>query len=366
MTRFKHILIFFFVLFSLKSVVGQQDTTYKNNIVPTPSLTYSPETDIVIGAFALYQFKFKKSDIYTRPSHFIGYVSSSFYKQVTASFDHNIILPQNEKYYFKGLVQYKRWPEQYYGIGPDTKEDDLIITDYYIITIDQKAYKNFGNKSFVGPQFRYLNSYGVRFLNTDLEEIEPPDVVGREGGPFVAVGAGYLNDKRNSILTPTGNFYFELSTYFYLKALGSTTAFSSILVDGQNIFIGYQSGYNNAYSSLSYDGSYNAFVGYQAGYSNTTGYDNIAMGHGALYTTTTGYHNTAFVAYALWNNTSGNKNAAIGEGALSNGSYTNSTALGLKSNMLKATFCLPLSFRAHTKNIVHLANGTNNEDDSNK
>ena len=117
---------------------------------------------------------------------------------------------------------------------------------------------------------------------------------------------------------------------------------------------------------MSYDGSYNAFVGYQAGYSNTTGYDNIAMGHGALYTTTTGYHNTAFVAYALWNNTSGNKNAAIGEGALSNGSYTNSTALGLKSNMLKATFCLPLSFRAHTKNIVHLANGTNNEDDSNK
>ena len=53
------------LLMSQVKIIAQRiiDTTYKNNIVPSPSFTYSPETDIVLGVFALYQYKTKKQNI---------------------------------------------------------------------------------------------------------------------------------------------------------------------------------------------------------------------------------------------------------------------------------------------------------------
>jgi len=106
------------------------DTTYKNNIVPSPSFTYSPETDIVLGAFALYQFKPKNTDYGTRPSYLIGYLASSLKNQVTASIEYTLFLSPEDNWFLSGLFEYKRWPEQCYGIGPKTKEEDLKISDY--------------------------------------------------------------------------------------------------------------------------------------------------------------------------------------------------------------------------------------------
>ncbi len=219
--------------------MGQQknDTIYKNNIVPSPSLTYSPETSLVIGVFGLYQFKSKKADQLTRPSHIMVYGASSLYKQVTFRAEHNLLIPPRDNLFFKGLIEYKRWPEQYYGIGPETVEDSVKISDYYIITIDQKGYTNLGNQLFAGLQFRYMNLYGVKFYNKNDNEIQPPEeVIGEEGGPYVGFGFGILKDKRNSILTPTEKYYFEFSSYFYNKAWGSSTNFSSLLIDGRKYF----------------------------------------------------------------------------------------------------------------------------------
>lgn len=235
--------IFILLIFSsvvLNITVGKSqrniDTTYKNNIVPSPSFTYSPETDIVIGAFALYQFKTKKTDYETRPSYLIGYVASSLNNQVTASIEHNLFLPPEENWFLKGMIQYKRWPEQFYGIGPNSKEENLMISDYQIVTIEQKVYKNLGNKVFLGIQLKYMNSYNVKFYDSEGEEIKAPDIIGKEGALYVGAGFSVLNDERNSILTPTGNYYLEFSNYFFLKSFGSTTNFFSFLIDARKYF----------------------------------------------------------------------------------------------------------------------------------
>ena len=235
---FKLTIIFCILLFP-NLLFGQQkqdsvQTKYKNNLVPSPSLTYSPETSLVIGAFGLYQFKPKKADHLTRPSNIVAYAASSLYKQVTFRLQHSLLLPPADNLFFTGLIEYKRWPEQYFGIGPDSEEDDLKISDYYIITVEQKAYKNLGKQLFIGLQFEYMNLYKVKFYDTDGNEILPPDeVVGEQGGPFVGLGFGIIKDERNSLLTPTAKYYFEFSSYFYNKALGSTTNFLSFLIDGR-------------------------------------------------------------------------------------------------------------------------------------
>lgn len=213
---------------------GDNDTIYKNNLLPSPSFTYAPETDVVIGLFALYQFKFKKSDFATRPSNIVLYASSSFNNQISIGFEHNILLPLDDGYYFKGLVEFKRWPEMFFGIGPDTKEDDMIIAQYDIITVDQNAYKNLGNEFFVGLQAKYFNYNNVQFYDTSGNTKPPPEnIIGSNGGAYFGLGIGLLKDKRNSILTPTSDYYFELSSRFYSEALGSTSNYSSIILDGR-------------------------------------------------------------------------------------------------------------------------------------
>jgi len=213
---------------------SERDTIYKNNILPSPSFSYAPETDIVIGLFALYQFKFKKSDFGTRPSNLILYASTSFNDQLTFGFEHNILLPESDAYYFKGTLEYKRWPEMFFGIGSNTKDEDMIISEYDIVTVDQNAYKNVGKKFFVGLQVKYFNYYNVQFLDTSGVEIPPPQgIIGSNGGAYFGLGIGLLKDERNSMLTPITNYYFEFSSRFYSKALGSTTAYSSILLDGR-------------------------------------------------------------------------------------------------------------------------------------
>lgn len=212
------------------------DTTYKNNLVPSPSFTYSPETDIVVGVFALYQFKTKKTDYKTRPSFLIGYGASSFYRQVTARLEYTVFLPPVERWFIKGLVEYKRWPERFFGIGDDTGEEDLMISDYKVMKIVQKAYKNLGDQLFAGLQFQYQNIYGVKFFDAELEPVEPPDIIGKNGDSHVGFGFGLLKDKRNSVLTPTENYYLELSNFMFFKELGSTTTYFSILLDGRRYF----------------------------------------------------------------------------------------------------------------------------------
>ncbi|MEO0127982.1 MAG: tail fiber domain-containing protein [candidate division WOR-3 bacterium] len=85
---------------------------------------------------------------------------------------------------------------------------------------------------------------------------------------------------------------------------------------GQSVFLGQGAGQND---DLTYNN--NVFVGYQAGYNNTTGYDNTALGFRALYSNTSGYYNTASGFRALYSNTSGYYNTASGFQAL----YSNTT-----------------------------------------
>ncbi len=80
-----------------------------------------------------------------------------------------------------------------------------------------------------------------------------------------------------------------------------------IVNTGNSIFIGEEAGYNDNYSS-----NYNLFMGYQSGYENTSGYGNIFTGYKSGYGNTTGYSNLFLGSSAGRNNTSGFGNIFLG------------------------------------------------------
>ena len=111
--------------------------------------------------------------------------------------------------------------------------------------------------------------------------------------------------------------------------------YHEIGVEGENIFIGYNSGnftmgakggasnlaskntaVGNNSLRINTTGSRNTAIGSDALFSNTTGYHNAAIGQGAMLHNTTGHYNTAVGMDALWDNTTGYYNVAVGRDAL--------------------------------------------------
>ncbi len=94
--------------------------------------------------------------------------------------------------------------------------------------------------------------------------------------------------------------------------IGEGAANSITGSEGNNVFIGYQSGNKTAYSSTTLNASNNTAIGFQSLFSNTTGNANTAYGSLALYSNTTGKQNTAFGYNAGYSVLSGTGNVFLG------------------------------------------------------
>lgn len=84
-SRFYQGIFLFFVFITLNANAQEKDSLklepYKTNILPSPTLTYSGQTDFVIGIYALLQFKFDKHDYKSKSSYINFYLASSFKDQ---------------------------------------------------------------------------------------------------------------------------------------------------------------------------------------------------------------------------------------------------------------------------------------------
>lgn len=229
-----------FAVFLFWSVWGMaqeiQDSIapYKSNILPTPSFTYSDQTDFVLGAYVLYQFKFDKMDYASRSSYVNAYVASSFNDQFFLSSEHRVYTPK-EKWFLRGYWEYKQFPEPYFGIGSTTSPSDVMIVEYDFVRFEQSAHYQFKPSMFAGLQARYINYYNVDFKTAQGEPSEPPNEFYAEGD-YLGLGPSYLWDKRNSLLTPTQNYFLEGQIVHYLNLHSSQPDFTKLKFDARKYF----------------------------------------------------------------------------------------------------------------------------------
>lgn len=214
---------------------GQEEPDeFRTRYIPLPVVGYSPDTELVLGALVLVQFKPGNAGEDTRASNLMLSTSFSFKKQTTVEADYTIILPQ-EKWFWKGFVSYQKWPEGFWGIGPETLEEDEVTVEYNKITIRQKFLRQVKPNVFIGPNVQYTNMFDVTY-ELDGQEIAPPAVTGSEGGANLGLGATLILDKRNSIMTPTQNHYLEFSSLFFSKNLFGDFNFQNYLLDARKYF----------------------------------------------------------------------------------------------------------------------------------
>ena len=234
MKRLIIISIIITVAFDLHASVPDS-SGFKTQILPLPVIAYTPETNLILGATALGQFKLKGSGFNTRASNIITAGTYTLNNQFLVQFDHAIFFPQ-EKYMWTGSVLFNKYPQSFWGIGADTQDEDEVLVDQQTILLRQRLYTKVGAGLFTGPSVRFIRQFDVSFETKDGDIVEYPELIGSAGHTGFAAGWGLLYDKRNSLMTPTHGFYLELNTLFQHTSLGSTFSFGRIGLDGRKYF----------------------------------------------------------------------------------------------------------------------------------
>ena len=210
-------------------------TRYKNNLLPSPSVTYRPETDIVIGAYLLYQFKPRSAGPETRSSNLQFWVASSLKDQTFLTLT-NRILTAGEKWFFDGQINSKFFPEVYYGQGNGTPSENAVRLEYDNLEIKQKVYRSIKPRFFVGPSLRYSRYYNVVLLTQAGDTIPTAGAPGFQEKNFFGVGAFVLRDLRNRIITPTRNHFLEFGIEGYAEMNPFDAAFLIMYLDGRKYY----------------------------------------------------------------------------------------------------------------------------------
>ncbi len=207
----------------------------RNRVLFLPTVGSSPETGFLFGGVVVPQFKVSDAGLDTRSSSILISAIYTVKNQVLTSVVPDIILPC-EEWLLRGTYFANYFPENYWGVGPFTNDDDELLVLYTQINLEQAALRKIKSGLFSGPYLRWSKTFNMKYENTDGNRIPSPDVRGSDGS--LSAGFGWMTrlDRRNSNMTPTKNHFVEFSLLGYSSWLGSTDPFTSYHVDARKCF----------------------------------------------------------------------------------------------------------------------------------
>ncbi|MBW8687757.1 BamA/TamA family outer membrane protein [Chitinophaga rhizophila] len=193
-----------------------------------PTLGYSPETGIEIGASGLWLFR-AKGDSTNRLSEVQAFTFFTFKAQYGLWID-NAIYGDQDKWFFLGRTRIQRFPLLYYGIGPDTDGEHPAVVDANYILLRQRVLRKISRNLFLGPEIDYQYLYGTEF-NQPEEGPKYTIPSGGNGTSNLGFGAALVYDDRHNVLNVRKGWFGELSYLGYHPSLTSDFKFGSINLD---------------------------------------------------------------------------------------------------------------------------------------
>lgn len=225
-------LLFGFISEPIKAQFWDNDTIHKKEgFFILPLLYYTPDTRFAFGAAGVYYFntaknKSQENSHPTRLSYIKLLADYTQNRQIDIWSDWNIFTSE-EKWLFKGDLRYRNFPDSYYGIGNNSKEEDRekYAFDFYSLKI--LAMKRVSKYAFVGIDYVFENEYNFTF-NDSNSMLAQGDITGSRGGIGSAVGSVFTIDSRDNVVNAFKGQYFQFSSYFFLPQLGSSFDFINL------------------------------------------------------------------------------------------------------------------------------------------
>ncbi len=233
---------------ALRAALARQDSFRRIDIFP--AISYSPETQLTLGAIGYYYFNMGGTRELTRLSNVNFLAIYTTLAQIAIEFKWDIFTAGN-RWRFRGETFFNRWPDRNYGRGnmanalvEEVDDDEAQVVNYLRFDSDRIRFapvilRKVRPGLYLGGQFDFETLYGekalpdsYRFLNADSTSIIDLPVAGIRSG----LGLQVLWDTRDYVLNPLKGTYLEFSTLHNLPAFGSDFTYHSFQVDARKYF----------------------------------------------------------------------------------------------------------------------------------
>ncbi|MCY7350115.1 MAG: outer membrane protein assembly factor [Cytophagaceae bacterium] len=193
-----------------------------------PTLVYAPETSFEFGLSSLFLYHAKNNVAENRLSEIVALGFFTLKQQYGFSIDNNLYSDQ-DRWFFLGRSRFQHFPLLYYGIGPNTPNDEPATIDATYLQIRQRALRKTIPNLFIGPEVDFQRLSRVNFRQPEGNHLAVP--LGGTGTTNLGLGAGLVFDNRHNPLNVREGFFSEIALLRYHPRWGSQYNFSSIVVD---------------------------------------------------------------------------------------------------------------------------------------
>lgn len=221
---------FLFTIFSVLSclMVNAQlkhDTCKSVQYLIVPVIYKTPETGFATGISGSISFKTShKNDSLTRTSIIqgIGFVTS--HHQNVEAIDATIYFPK-EKYILLTQIAHSYFPDKFWGIGPNTKEDldpKKKHGEYYVYEqfyINPHIKKKIKKHVFIGLLYEFQNVFNIKY--TIGERFDTSFFFGKQNYKVSGAGFSLGYDTRNLTFWPSKGVYIQTLVTGFRKETGS-------------------------------------------------------------------------------------------------------------------------------------------------
>lgn len=191
------------------------------NLLPVPAFGYSPETRSYFGAVVLGTLDFYSDS--TRVSNAKAEVNYTWNKQLILEGEW-AYFTRGEKWYTDGLLHYSKYPDRYYGIGPNTPDSNELLFESRRMRADVSVLKSIGQNWFLGPNLRL-----IRYMDVSSEEKSKFSEL--KDAHTASLGLDIYHDSRKNLLNPKQGKYLRTRI---LLSKGSNGNYAQINLDGRS------------------------------------------------------------------------------------------------------------------------------------
>ncbi|UZR94784.1 BamA/TamA family outer membrane protein [Chondrinema litorale] len=205
----------------------------KGSLVALPVAFYSPETKLAFGGIAINMFQLDPLDTLTRTSNVRTAAIYTTRGQFILSVDHNIFL-KDEKYQLRGNVAFLKFPDNFYGIGNDTRLEDEEVFNNNIFNFTSRLMRKVSPGVFIGGVYNLYTMFNIETESDFL--LETNEVPGKNGVRLSGFGLLASLDRRDNVLNASRGYYAEFSSRFYQSYFGSNFQFQQFEFDFRKYF----------------------------------------------------------------------------------------------------------------------------------
>ena len=233
MSKLKKCFFIVFIFVSSSCLALNKDTFNKIQVQVLPSAFYTPETRIGFGGIFYSYFNIGKIDSVSRKSNTQTYASITINKQFAFENDYQIWLKKNT-FYLTGSIDYKMFPELFYGIGNETQETKKTMISFDLLNIHTQSFVRVYRKMYAGIAFDCQNLY-----NQDMgikQFMSMRKIHGSMGYTAKGIGPIFMMDHRNNPLNPSQGSYLLVSYVDFKHVFKNQHAFVSFNLDARKYF----------------------------------------------------------------------------------------------------------------------------------